>query len=78
MLHPEVHLGLCVSRGRDMEPPIHPRCDGNHLFALAQTRGTFPKWPICHPVSGSSASIKDICTGLMLLPRQLSHSRAWL
>lgn len=56
-------------------PHIRPRRDGNHLFTSARARGTFPKWPIRHIVSGGSTSIKDICRGLTLLPGQ--QSRSW-
>lgn len=67
----------CVSLGGRVSPapPILPRRDENHPFASARVRDTFPKWPIRHPVSGSSALIKDICTGLTLLPGQRSCSR---
>jgi len=65
----------CASLGGRVSPtpPIHSRRDGNHPFTSVRAQGTFPKWPIRHPVSGGSTSIKRHL--LTLLPGQWSCSQ---
>lgn len=64
----EVHPRLCASRRQGVPGTTQtPSCWKSPIHTA---QGTFPKGPVCHSVRDREASMRNICTGLLLLLRQ--------